>query len=129
MDWGTVLAGAAAGLGAGLLGTFFAPWVQNAVEKRREQRAHRRNLIGVWRITIARAYEPGSPVTHIVDTPEYQELRPYLSATARARLEQQSGTEEKPLEVITGVRGIAANADLVLCASEVDRLEKEWGLR
>jgi hypothetical protein len=60
-------------------GSLVAPWVQLAVENRREQPAYRRMLIRNWREMIGRNYKPMHVETEIIDDPEFQTLRPYLS--------------------------------------------------
>ena len=128
MDWGTVIASGVAGLAAGAVGSLVAPWVQLAVEQRRAQGQRRRDLVDSWREMVSRHHRRVSE-GQVVDDPAFLTLRPLLTENVRRRLETQSGTEAKPIEIRQGATGLAANADLELVAQEIDRIEGEWKLR
>ncbi len=121
--------GAGAGLGGVVVGSLIAPWVQLAVEQRRDQRRRRRELVDRWRAMVSRHHAPRCVVpVDLVDDPDFQTLRPYLSPAARSELETGAGTAAKPLVIIAGATGVAANSDLDLVTREIDRLEREWRL-
>lgn len=129
MEWGPIVAGGVAGLGTGVVGSLIAPWVQLAVERRRDQRHRRLELIDQWRRLVAQHHQPGHIDSDgLVDDPGFQTLRSHLSPSARRSLETQTGSSAKPLEIREAATGITANADLDLVTQEIDRLEREWGL-
>ncbi len=128
MDWGAIVAGAVAGLGSGVVASLIAPWVQLAVEKRRDRRRRRRELIDSWRAMVARHHAAGYTLSDLVDDPGYLSLRARLSADVRTRLEAMPGTEVNPIEVRVGAKGVSARPDLDLVLREIDRLEQAWDL-
>ncbi len=129
MNWEAVIAGAVSGLGAGIVASLIAPWVQLAVERRRETRIHRRQLISHWRGLVARHHNPRKADSHIVDDPDFLSLRAHLRPEVRHRLDLEPGTEARPLRVTTNVRGVRVNEDLDIITQEIDRLEREWKLQ
>jgi hypothetical protein len=129
MDWGPIIAAAVTGLAAGVVGSLIAPWVQLAVENRRNLRERRQRLIDNWRAMLAKYHRPAHvSLEGLVDDSDFLSLRQHLDPDLTRRLETQSGTTEKPVIIREGAQGIAVNADLVLLANEVDRLEREWKL-
>jgi hypothetical protein len=84
-----------------------------------EETLRRRATIADWRAGIA-SMNIGAPHTEYTRTPWYETLRPYLSEAGRNQL-------ERPRTIIvvpdTG-RGLKD-----MFTREVDRIEREWGLR
>jgi len=128
--WAAVIGGIA-GLVTGALGSVIAPWVSWGIEKRREDRKHKRDLIMSWRTGIASIDDEGSDVdglprgylmqhtSRYFRTPWYETLRPYLSEFHRVNFEKNN----------TSVAGGTPRSLKNLIAGEVDRIEREWGLR
>jgi hypothetical protein len=111
------LISAALGLIGGVVGSLVAPWVQWAVEKRRNIYDYRRVLIRVWREKIEGFdYSAGS----IGDTATYAAIRPLLDPEIRKKLENSRTV------IIPGVRGPHPIKQLLL--DKVSRIERKWGL-
>jgi hypothetical protein len=120
MDWTPVVAGAAAGLGTGVVGSLVAPWVQHAAESRRSREQHRAALIADWRDLIGR-YLAGGPVNgppQIAKQSRWLSLRSHLSDETRGLAESPPGS----------THGIAAADTLRHVSDEVDALERKWKL-
>lgn len=121
---GTFLAGGAVG---GVV-TARANW---GIEKKRDDRKHKRELITSWRIGIASIDDKGSDVdgmprgyliqhtSRYFRTPWYETLRPHLSDFYRANFEKNN----------TSVAGGTPRTLKNHLADEVDRIEHDWGLR
>jgi hypothetical protein len=121
MDWSSIVAGALAGLAAGVVGSLIAPWVQLAVENRRETRTHRRRSIEIWRAMVGRHMNSGTRVIQTSTTCHCGvTFGPRSSSNwnrARTRSPSANGTE-----------GISANSEISAVTEEIDRLEREWKL-
>jgi hypothetical protein len=105
----------------GVAGSLIAPWVQLAVENRRETRTHRRRSIEIWRAMVGRHMSSGTRVIQDVD---YVSLRGYLRPEILKQLEQSSYS----ITIRDGAEGISANSEISALTEEVDRLEREWEL-
>ncbi|KLI04077.1 MULTISPECIES: hypothetical protein [Mycolicibacterium] len=128
--WAAIIGGAA-GLATGTLGSVIAPWVNWGIERRREDRKHMRDLIESWRAGVASIDDEGSdvdgfPEDYLIQktsryfrTPWYETLRPHLSEHHRRTSEQNN----------TSIGGGTPRALKNYLADEVDRIEREWGLR
>jgi hypothetical protein len=128
--WAGVIGGVA-GLATGALGSVIAPWVNWGIEKQRGDRKHKRDLIASWRAGIASIDDEGSDVdgfpsgylaqhtSRYFRTPWYETLRPYLPEAFRANTERSN----------TGPAGGSPRSLKNFLADEVDRIEREWGLR
>jgi hypothetical protein len=93
-------------------------WARWSIEKRRMDRERRYALLDSWRAGIARE---GSAVhTAALHTSWYETLRPYLASGVVERL-------EAPRTVI--VSPDSPRGTMGIFTSEVDRIEREWGLR
>lgn len=121
MDWSSIVAGALAGLAAGVVGSLVAPWVQLAVENRRETRAHRRQLLDQWRAMVGRQLRGEGQV---IEDVAYVSLRGHLQPEVLKWLEQSGNS----IRITDGTQGISADAGLADVSDEIDRLEREWGL-
>jgi hypothetical protein len=117
-DVWTAVIGGVSGLGTGIVGSIFAPWANWRAEKQRLERQRKIDLLDSWRAGIA-AMPIDESQTEVLITPWYETLRPYMSEDARTRL-------EKPRTFIVphDSRGVRDSF-----TSEVDRIEREWGLR
>jgi hypothetical protein len=94
-------------------------WVQWGIEKRRLKLQRRYDLLDSWRTGIA-SIEPGNPQDFVVRQRWCVTLSPYLSDAGRARL-------ENPRTVIVPSDSAGGLKDLF--TGEVERIEREWGLR
>ena len=107
----------------GALSSLAAPWAVWGVEKRREERAHRRALIAEWRLGVAQLSRT-SPDTiirnDIIGAPWYVTIRRYLSEDAVYSIEGD--------RVRMQMRGVRVNPEVELLLSEIDRIETIWGL-
>jgi hypothetical protein len=114
--WAAIVGGIA-GLATGALGSVIAPWVNWGIEKRRSDRQHRRDLVKSWREGLT--YD-GHNYAVALNSNWYETLRPNLKAGVIEHLESQRTSIVPPdnyrhfKDVFTG---------------EVDRIEREWGLR
>jgi hypothetical protein len=99
-------------------GSVVAAWANWGVEKRRLKLQRRYDLLDTWREGIASiGAEFG---LNPIGSPWYETLRPYLSDDTRQKLEHQR-TFHVPSESARGTRDTFT--------VEVDRIEREWGLR
>lgn len=122
-------AGAIAGLISGVIGSLIAPWVQWAIEKRRNLFEYRRELIKTWRDELENFdYEEGN----IRTTATYSAIRPHLKQEIGERL-------ESPREVHVEVESRDGVSDITISGKspssvknmlldEVARIERDWGL-
>ena len=109
------LVSATAGFASGLL----VPWVKWHIEKKREQFAHRRELVKGWRIAIeAEEHDVGDAGSNFLSSAHYSSLRAHMEADAIAKIEAIHTV------YVTGVRGGHYRNQLLL--DEVARLEKKW---
>ena len=116
MDWPP--SGLVAGLASGAVASLLAPWAHWSIEKRRLARQRKYSLLDSWRTGIASMETEDH--TEFLATPWYETLRPYLSASEREALEAPR-TFYIPADTGRGVKD--------LFTGEVDRIEREWGLR
>jgi hypothetical protein len=117
-DWVPVVAGAVAGAGTGLITSVVAPWTNWGIEKRREKRAARTQLIADWRAMVARHLADSD---RIVDDPDYLKLRRHLSPERLRRVEVTHH-----VVVTDSTRGISADDKLAAVTEQIDELEREW---
>ncbi len=127
------------GLAAGIVGSLIAPLVNWRIEKTREKLAHRRELIGKWRVMVndiikdrdVTANPLRAPSAKEVLTaatgglagllerhPDYYSLQPHLSRKTRAHI---AGSR-------TFVVGSTIDTALLYILEEIGNLEKKWGL-
>lgn len=84
-SWSDLAVSAIAGLGAGVVGSLVAPWVNWGVEQRREQRKARADLLRAVEIDIE---EPTFTLSEFVGSQIYQTIVPYLKISVREELER-----------------------------------------
>lgn len=111
-------------IGAFGLGSVVTLGVQWSIEKRRDDRSHRRELLKTWRAGIS-AYESREDQTisltrrmPFLASEWYATLRPHLTDEARRRLESRT------VMITAGGR----DGYVMTMHREVDRLEREWKL-
>ncbi|MGI9023666.1 MAG: hypothetical protein ACR2HV_10660 [Acidimicrobiales bacterium] len=124
MDGTSIIVAGLTGLGAGAIGSLGAPWAAWGVEKRREERTHRRQLISTWRTMVARRYQDESLDSSILDDPDFLSLRAQMDQQLLEELE----TAGYSVHFREGAQGILARWDLNVVASEIDKIEKKWKL-
>jgi len=124
--------GAIAGLISGVVGSLIAPWVQWAVEKRRNRQNYRRELIQSWRDTVTAFVQKGNGpdrINQLSETPEYSMMKAYLNSESRHWIEvtmaetYDSIREDEPEDWRLEVAG---KRKIIL--DELARLEQKWGL-
>jgi hypothetical protein len=125
VDWSGAIAGAIAGAVTGTLTSVIAPWMNWTIEKRREERDHRRKLIANWRAMLAHYVESTRARDFLTDH-RFLTLRPLLTPLVLTSLETVPDVD--PRDLADGALGIAADPDLELLAHEIDRIERQWGL-
>lgn len=123
----TVVVAALSGGSVGAVASLLAPWASWGVEKRRDVRAHHRALIASWRSGLAE-WEQRSLSGHDVEDPIpflslpwYQTLRPRMDQKARTTAADAAWQQPKSDTELS-----AAGSAL---AEEIDRIEREWGLK
>jgi hypothetical protein len=100
-------------------GSAVTAWVKWPIDKRRMKRQRQYEPIDTWRTGIAAI--TGLDHSDALNTPWYDTLRQYLSDDMRTRLEKPRtsyisiGSDRPPVRV--------------MLAGEVDRIERQWGLR
>lgn len=107
--------------GIGFISGLLVPWIKWELEKRQKRHDHRRQLISVWRSTLATAefYSPEGR-NRFGNSPEYSSLRLHM-------LKEVVGRFEAPRTMYAGGgRGDDVRKQMLL--DEVSRLEKLWGL-
>ncbi len=92
---------------------------QRDAERNHEESQRRRALIALWRAGIATLGDAGL-YAKALQTPWYETLRPYLTSDVVAKLEGQRTVLVMP-DTPRGGKN--------LFTGEVDRIEREWGLR
>ncbi len=114
----TVLVSAVTGLISGAIASLIAPWVQWAIEKRRNLINYRRELIKTWRNELEDYNYVGGEVRA---SSTYAAIRPHLQQQVRERLENR---ERFTFDSRGGDTFVIKN----ILLDEVARIEKEWGL-
>jgi hypothetical protein len=115
----TAVIGGVSGLVSGAIASLVAPWANWSIEKRREDRRRRYDLLDSWRTGIASMPVEASHDEYI-RRDWYETLRPHLGKDVLGWL-------EKPRTLI--VRPETGRGLKDLFTGEVDRIESEWGLR
>ena len=115
--WAAIIGGVA-GLLTGAISSLVAPWAKWSIEQRRLKRQRQYALLDWWRAGIAAIQTDDH--TEILRSQWYEALRPYLSEASRKQIERPR-TDIVPAEHGRGLKG--------LFTGEVDRIEREWGLR
>lgn len=115
-----VLVSAVTGLISGVIASLVAPWVQWAIEKRRNRMSYRRELIASWRheldtMPLMMFRKPSS-------TALYGMMKPHLRPQARADLEA-----EVVVETAEQGNDVSYRRARIL-RDEITRLENKWGL-
>jgi hypothetical protein len=94
--------GAIAGLITGVIGSLIAPWVQWAIETRRNRQNYRRELIQTWRRVIDEGIiidDAGfNEIYEFTHTPEYSLMKRYLSAELRGWMEAEVSERKQYLK-------------------------------
>lgn len=118
----------ATGIGSSVLTTFFAPWVLDRVERRKEDRARKRELVQSWRDLIG-LYLRGGPLDGPQDFERHEwflSLRPYLSDDIRNEFDRQQGSGGRLIEIVAGATGVSAHPALRKLSDEVERIARDW---
>lgn len=107
------------GLLSGAVGSLVAPWIHWGIEKRRDKRAHRRELINSWRVVLqSKAFDRRA----ILECPTYGILREELTEDARKQIERSSSN------LILDNDSPISNPDKRVLLNEIARIEKKWRL-
>jgi hypothetical protein len=125
--WVAASSGAIAGLISGVIGSLIEPWVQWAIEKRRNRQNYRRDLIRGAR----------EQLDNCQDIREFANTAAYSSIKLHLRAEVQRSVEDPTLAVYGGTPGPGGyrpghrgggspNRHRLL--DDIARIEKEWGL-
>lgn len=116
----TALIGGISGLVAGVAGSLVAPWVHWGIEKRRDQRVARRELLRSAREYVASRRFGASQFSR---QPEYARLKPYLSPENVRAIESDEEVRDQmddPGQFLESTRAGVLE--------DLQRLEKEWKL-
>ncbi len=119
VDWVSAVSGAVAGLITGAISSLVAPWVAWAVEKRRDDRKHRRELIKEWRTNLQNVSDSYENAEVFMQSSAYASLRSHFSSDVLQQLEHPQfpfSPKASPKEI----KEVSLN--------EVARLEQKWGL-
>ena len=120
--------GAIAGLISGVIASLIAPWVQWAIEKRRNLFTYRRELIRSWREDIEN-YDHAEGNIRVTAT--YSAIRPHLKVEVRERLESPRTVHvelDSRSEGGVTISGKSPSSVKTLLLDEVARLEQDCGL-
>src|SRR5690349_18110148 len=118
-----LVAGIAALVGS-VVGSIGAPWTNWAIQKRTDDRKHRRELIKEWRNGIAELVSGRDANGQLW----YESLRPHIVGTELIKkIEPGYGTRVGGIQVAND-RDHARRSEIRELAEVVDKLEKDWGL-
>ena len=106
--------------GAGTVASLLAPWAQWGVDRRRQVRARRVEIIAGIRELVHQGQAVDRDVL-LVD-PRYLAVRPHLDAKTEEMLREQT------IHVVSDSYGTVGNVYLAALRDEADRLEQEWKL-
>ncbi|WP_330233975.1 hypothetical protein OHA40_16880 [Nocardia sp. NBC_00508] len=107
----------------GVIGSIGAPWTNWAIQKRKDDRQHQRDLVDKWRNGIAELVS-GQEANGLS---WYESLRPHLSAELISKIEPGYGNRVIGIP-INPDRDHARPPEIRELLATVDQLEKEWGL-
>ena len=123
MDW-AVIAGIAAGLGSGLLGSWFGPFAQQRAEEAKARTQARRDIVAIGRKLVAEQDWEDPWVTGT--KPDFVRIRSHLSDGVQAIYEwpehQDDPKHQRPNEEIHRQR----RGEYL--TAEMDLLERKWKL-
>jgi len=127
-----VLIAAASGAIAAVIGSLIEPWVQWAVERRRDRQKYRRELIQSWRELISEQVGKTIQLPEIEDishTSEYSMMKQHLSDASREWIETPWS---KRIDYVKQVGPSAWRKEKMeyrrRLLDEIARLEQDWGL-
>jgi len=113
------------GLLSGIFGTFFAPWVNWGIEKKKLIRQERKELLSQCREVLSEDISFQEFRLHTI----YSKIRPYLSSVAIKTIE---GDSEDDVETTTIVMGNGRHSGInpfrQKILDELTHQERVWGL-
>lgn len=113
------------GLASGVLGTFFAPWVNWGIEKKKLIREERKALIAECRKVLSEDISSYEFRVH----PAYSKIRPYLSGAAIKAVEGEIGSHGEEVVVVDrGGRHGGVNPFRQRVLDELANQERVWAL-
>ena len=117
--WAMILIAAVTGTVSGAIGSLVAPWVQWAVERRRDRVKARRERIAEWRRVVGRA----SSFDDVVNTSVFAELKKHMKS------EDVKSMLSSVWVTVGGGAGVAAgDPKLKRLLAVIDKVEGDWGL-
>lgn len=109
------------GVGSGTVAAMATPWAQWGVDKRRQKRADRAEIISGARELVTRAQKRDR--SELLLDPRYLAIRPFLKPEVEKLMREQA------VRAVSDPHGTVGNYYLGLIRDEADRLERVWDLR
>lgn len=116
-----IITPAIVGLLSGALGSLLAPWIHWGIEKRREDRKKKQDLINLWRRYIARSFKWDI----FRDTVTFSQMKPYLSDNIIKELDPTEEGESPTVHMRSVIGEDTLKKRLL---DEITAIEKQWEL-
>ncbi len=109
------------GFVAGAVGSLIAPWVNWGIEKRRERRKRRQELVDSWRQYLENSFEWSA----FRNTAVFSQMKPHLSAKIINELDPVEEGEKTTIHLRSP---IGKDTLIKRLLDEIAAVEKQWGL-